>query len=136
MKTCSFERSSWYQQYSKKIIFKGTCPSLKFRNVRWDFSTLEKAHGLKFRVKALFLMPKTMTLKFVQYSKVLVNLGIIFESHRCLNIQKCQPVSAEFYLMYLRSNRYFQSMWALFAILNRSCDEFNHVREVKSGEKF
>ena len=28
------------------------CPSLNFRNVRCDFSALEKAHGLKFCVRA------------------------------------------------------------------------------------
>ena len=41
-----------------------------------------KGFGLKFCVKALFLIPNTMTEKFVQYSKILVNLGISSESHQ------------------------------------------------------
>ena len=82
MKYCSAKHwLRWYQTFSKKIILKGTCPSLKLRNVWCDFSVLERAHGLKFRGKAPFLMPNTMTEKFFQYSEILVNLGIKFESH-------------------------------------------------------
>ena len=62
VKYCSVERwSRWYQSFSKKIILKGTCPSLKLGNVWCDFSALEWPHGLKFRMKALFLRPNTMT---------------------------------------------------------------------------
>ena len=82
VKYCSVQRwSRWYQSFSKKLILKGTSPSLKLRNVWCDFSVLERVHGLIFRGKALFLMPNTMTEKIFQYSKILVNLGIKFESH-------------------------------------------------------
>ena len=53
-----------------------------FENVWCDFSALERAHGLKFRLKAQFLMPNTMTSKFFEYSKILVNLGISSETHQ------------------------------------------------------
>ena len=82
VKYCSVKRwLRWYQSFSKKIILKGTCPTLKIRNVRCDFSALERAYGLKLRVKVLFFMQSTMTWKFLQYSKILVNLGIKFEFH-------------------------------------------------------
>ena len=67
------------------MILKGVCPSLKFRDVQRHFSALECAHGLKFRLKALFWMTNTMNRKFFEYSKILVNFGMRFESHLTLN---------------------------------------------------
>ena len=82
VKTCSLERSTrWYKQFFKKMILKGTCPILKFWNFSRDFSTQKRVHGLKFSKMALFLTLNTMTLKFCKNSKILVNLGIISESH-------------------------------------------------------
>ena len=81
VKYCSIERwLRWYQTFMKKVIFKGTCPSLKLRDVCCDFSAQERRYG-KFRMKALFLMLNMMTEKFFHYSNFLVNLGIKFESH-------------------------------------------------------
>ena len=45
-------------------------------------TALERAHGVKFRLKALFLMSNTITSIFDEYSKILVNLGISSETHQ------------------------------------------------------
>ena len=82
VKYCFVQRwLRWHQAFFKKLILKGNSPTLKLRNVWCDFSALEWPHGLKFRVKALFFRPNTMTEKIFQYSNILVNLGIKFESH-------------------------------------------------------
>jgi len=79
---CSFQRwFRWYQWFLKILIIKGTCPTVYFENAWCDFSALERAHGLKFRMKVLFLMPNTMTPTFFKCSKILVNLGISSETH-------------------------------------------------------
>ena len=69
----------------ENLILKGTFPTLYFENVWCDFSALERAHGLKFCIRALFLMPNTMTSNFFEYSKILVNLGISSETHQWRN---------------------------------------------------
>ena len=86
MKYCSVQRwLRWHQAFSKKLILKGTSPSFKLRNVWRNLSALERAYGLKFRGKALFLIRNTMTEIFFQYTIILVNLGIKFESHHWWN---------------------------------------------------
>ena len=83
VKKCSLERLlRWYQQFSKKMILKGTYPILKFWNVLWFFSTQKRVHGLKFCEMVLFLKLNLMPWKFSENSKILVNLGIISESHQ------------------------------------------------------
>ena len=69
------------KKFWKIIILKGVYPILKFEDVQYDFSALESAQGLKLRLKALFWITKTMTLKFFEYSKILVDFGIKFEFH-------------------------------------------------------
>jgi len=66
------------------LILKGTCPSLYFKNVWYDFPALARAHGVQFGMQALFLMPNTMISVFDEYSKILINLGISSETHHCL----------------------------------------------------
>ena len=52
---CSFERwLRWFHWFLKILILKGTFPTPYFENVWCDFSALERAHGLKFRMKVFF----------------------------------------------------------------------------------
>ena len=79
---CFNERwSRWYKNFWKIMILKGVCPSLKFQDVQCDFSALESAHRLKFCLKPLFLIINTMSWKFLEFSKIMVNFGIRNKSH-------------------------------------------------------
>ena len=79
----SFKRMA---NFLKKIILKGTLPSLKVQNVlRAKKTTLKPAYAIKIWVSAAFLMLYKMTEKNFQNSKISNNLGISSEFSQCVS---------------------------------------------------